>query len=211
MDRLGRFAASWGGRFAAVTVAVALSGCTMCPDPYDYSGPVPNGSAPQNNFRARSNGILPIGGTARPWPPLVGKRPPGHRHQAGCRCGRRHGTPTPADPAVTQAAVMEPIPEQDEPTSVLVAAAVDEMGEQADDEPIVQEIAVEERAEEAPALIVLGEDELDATAASHPDQTEVPVVEAAEVVAPDLPEATPDGAAASRLSETPGWRTRRVR
>ena len=33
----------------------------MCPDPYDYSGPVPNGSTPQNDFRARSNGILPIG------------------------------------------------------------------------------------------------------------------------------------------------------
>lgn len=47
------------------------SGCTMCPDPFDYSGPVPNGSAPQNNFLARSNGILPLGASAKPWPPLV--------------------------------------------------------------------------------------------------------------------------------------------
>lgn len=46
-------------------------GCTICPDPFDYSGPVPNGSAPQNDFRARSNGIAPTGGVPRPWPPVV--------------------------------------------------------------------------------------------------------------------------------------------
>jgi hypothetical protein len=54
----------------AALVAVA-SGCTMCPDPLDYSGPVPGGSAPQNDFRARSNGILPLGAAPKPWPPLV--------------------------------------------------------------------------------------------------------------------------------------------
>jgi hypothetical protein len=54
----------------AATVALA-AGCTICPDPYDYSGPVPNGSAPQNDFRARSNGIIPIGLAPRPWPPIV--------------------------------------------------------------------------------------------------------------------------------------------
>jgi len=53
-----------------------LAGCTMCPDPYDYSGPVPNGSAPQNDFRARSNGIEPIGLAPRPWPPIVSADPP---------------------------------------------------------------------------------------------------------------------------------------
>jgi hypothetical protein len=47
----------------------------MCPSPYDYSGPVPNGSAPQNDFRARSNGILPLGGQPRPWPPVVHATP----------------------------------------------------------------------------------------------------------------------------------------
>ena len=31
------------GSVAAVAAAVTLAGCTMCPDPYDYSGPVPNG------------------------------------------------------------------------------------------------------------------------------------------------------------------------
>lgn len=61
----------------AVVLLLALlglsgtSGCTMCPDPFDYSGPVPNGSAPQNNFLARSNGILPLGASTKPWPPLV--------------------------------------------------------------------------------------------------------------------------------------------
>lgn len=54
---------------AAATVL--LAGCTMCPNPFDYCGPVPNGSAPQNDFRARSNGIIPIGTVPRPWPPLV--------------------------------------------------------------------------------------------------------------------------------------------
>jgi hypothetical protein len=46
-------------------------GCTMCPDPFDYSGPVPNGSPPQNDFRARSGGILPLGAAPRPWPQVV--------------------------------------------------------------------------------------------------------------------------------------------
>jgi hypothetical protein len=54
---------------AAVLFTVA--GCTMCPDPFDYSGPVPNGSVPQNDFCARSNGILPRNATPSPWPPLV--------------------------------------------------------------------------------------------------------------------------------------------
>lgn len=58
---------------AALMAAVlcAAAGCTICPDPFDYSGPVPNGSAPQNDFRVRSHGILPLGGVPRPWPPVV--------------------------------------------------------------------------------------------------------------------------------------------
>ena len=60
-----------------IVAAGLLSGCTMCPDPYDYSGPVPNGSAPQNDFRARSRGIIPIGSVSRPWPPLVQNEPAG--------------------------------------------------------------------------------------------------------------------------------------
>lgn len=52
-------------------VGLAAVGCTMCPDPFDYSGPVPNGSAPQNDFRARSGGILPLGAAPHPWPLIV--------------------------------------------------------------------------------------------------------------------------------------------
>lgn len=69
---------------AAVLTLVA-GGCTIGPDPYDYSGPVPNGSAPQNDFRARSNGILPLGAAPRPFPPLVdvGTPPAGTDPKAG--------------------------------------------------------------------------------------------------------------------------------
>ena len=52
-------------------LAVAATGCTMCPNPFDYSGPVPNGSVTQNDFCARSNGILPLNASPKPWPPLV--------------------------------------------------------------------------------------------------------------------------------------------
>jgi hypothetical protein len=56
---------------AITAAAVCFAGCTMCPSPFDYAGPVPNGSATQNDFQARSNGIIPIGATPKPWPPLV--------------------------------------------------------------------------------------------------------------------------------------------
>ncbi|MFN6191512.1 MAG: hypothetical protein ACK54F_02770 [Planctomycetia bacterium] len=66
-DNPSRPGFAWG---AMLLVAVS-TGCTMCPDPFDYSGPVPNGSAPQNDFWARSNGILPLNATPRPWPLIV--------------------------------------------------------------------------------------------------------------------------------------------
>lgn len=63
---------AWPGTLALVLVGGLIStGCTMCPDPFDYSGPVPNGSSPQNDFRARSGGILPLGAAPRPWPQIV--------------------------------------------------------------------------------------------------------------------------------------------
>ncbi len=68
-------------RFGPTIAAVLLAGCTMCPDPYDYSGPVPNGSAPQNDFRARSNGIEPIGLAPKPWPPIVKRENDGSRSE----------------------------------------------------------------------------------------------------------------------------------
>jgi len=72
---MARMSVSNAGRSATKVVGVAVlavaAGCTMCPDPHDYSGPVPNGSAPQNDFRARSNGILPLGAAPVPWPSVV--------------------------------------------------------------------------------------------------------------------------------------------
>jgi hypothetical protein len=56
---------------ATAMAAMLFTGCTMCPNPFDYAGPVPNGSAPQNDFRARSNGVIPIGTTPLPWPQIV--------------------------------------------------------------------------------------------------------------------------------------------
>ena len=47
----------------------------MCPDPFDYSGPVPNGAVSQNDFAARSNGTRPVRATPFPWPPFVDVRP----------------------------------------------------------------------------------------------------------------------------------------
>ncbi|MEI7862003.1 MAG: hypothetical protein WCJ21_05205 [Planctomycetota bacterium] len=57
--------------WCAKAVCLGLAGCTMCPDPFDYSGPVPNGAVTQNDFAARSNGIRPVRATPLPWPPLV--------------------------------------------------------------------------------------------------------------------------------------------
>ena len=55
--------------FSSIIIFVS-NGCTMCPSPFDYSGTVP-GSANQNDFRIRSNGILPIWRRPKPWPPVV--------------------------------------------------------------------------------------------------------------------------------------------
>lgn len=92
----------------------------MCPDPFDYSGPVPNGSAPQNDFLARSNGILPLQATPKPWPTLVDQ----------------DNLPTPAEPldlpepevAAVPRSVLVPQAEEDEPPTV--AAAPDEAADE---------------------------------------------------------------------------------
>ena len=70
MHRINPLRSPWHVAAVVCTAAVA-GGCTMCPDPFDYSGPVPNGSSPQNDFRARSNGIRPLLAAPRPWPPVV--------------------------------------------------------------------------------------------------------------------------------------------
>lgn len=72
MSAILRGAARPAVLLALLAPAVLLAGgCTMCPDPFDYSGPVPNGSVTQNDFAARSNGTRPVRSTPFPWPPLV--------------------------------------------------------------------------------------------------------------------------------------------
>jgi hypothetical protein len=186
-----------------MVAAALLTGCTMCPDPYDYSGPVPNGSSPQNNFRARSNGIHPIGAAPVPWPPIVkasgtdGRDGPllaGHqRSQEG-----RHAAPTLADPAVSTAAG-DDAEAQSEPTSVLVTAAAEE----ATAEPLATEpdhvIPVfGESGEETPA----GED------AAVGERSEAPSAALSQAVSPAPVELRVEMPA---LAETPGWRPRQAR
>ena len=132
----------------AAAVLLVATGCTICPDPFDYTGPVPNGSAPQNDFRARSNGIAPLGGVPRPWPPVV------------------QDTTTPADDAAPTAlaanveaeadaeADREPDAETlgataaaEEPAPVRTAAAA-EAPPAAAEEPAVQPVAEEPRLEQ---------------------------------------------------------------
>lgn len=71
----------------------------MCPDPFDYSGPVPNGSVTQNDFAARSNGTRPVRATPLPWPPFVQDSGP---------------LPTPADDADTTILVAAEEPSEEE-------------------------------------------------------------------------------------------------
>lgn len=58
------------GVFLAAVLMTA-SGCTICPSPYDYSGPVPNGSVTQNDFCARSGGTRPLRAAPLVWPQVV--------------------------------------------------------------------------------------------------------------------------------------------
>jgi len=86
----------------ALVVAVCLlgTGCTMCPDPFDYAGPVPNGAVSQNDFAARSNGILPVRATPLPWPPIVDSAPrrPTPAGDAEGDEGAMFATASPLDP-----------------------------------------------------------------------------------------------------------------
>lgn len=189
-------------RMVAAAGVVLLTGCTMCPDPFDYTGPVPNGSSPQNNFRARSNGILPIGAAPVPWPPIVKGDVEGANDGGTLVAGRgakrsKLGTPTLAETVVEQLGGTE-----DQatiaPVSVLVDAepesstgdegegavqvVVPVLGEPADDEAS----AAEDVIEEPPAEM-----------APQADSTPTPAIG----VSVELPS----------LAETPGWRPRRGR
>jgi hypothetical protein len=214
MDRSGRLAPSSPGRVAMAVAVALLAGCTMCPDPFDYSGPVPNGSAPQNDFRARSNGILPIDAAPKPWPPIV--RTPGGKHDAIARAdggttGARRREPT---LAVPEAAVATVIAESDEATEEAVSVLVAET-DAADPLPPAH-VDVDDDA------MPLAAEAADTNAAGDPDLDEDPVSEGEtdaepflaaaavqdEVESPVMPEPE-DADTPSSLPETPGWRRRR--
>ena len=70
MNSLAR--ATGGQRSVLAMVGLlAATGCTICPSPYDYSGPVPNGSVTQNDFCARSGGTRPLRNAPLVWPQVV--------------------------------------------------------------------------------------------------------------------------------------------
>ena len=178
---------------ACACAAMTAAGCTMCPSPYDYSGPVPNGSAPQNDFRARSNGILPLGAAPKPFPPVVNAAP----------------QPTPAgEPKVEKALVAEaeddvlrmsaevPIAEVDTDDATVAAGEVQQTTAPVGD--VVADAAGQEVVDEtepppaAPVTVAT-----DSATDREPGPATEPVLEPVPVVAEPA------------LRETPGWRTRR--
>jgi hypothetical protein len=122
---------------AAIMACLVSTGCTMCPDPFDYAGPVPNGSVSQNDFAARSNGILPVRATPLPWPPLVDTSP---------------RTPTPADEllegeAATLATALEaPCDLESEEITILEASLTEPVAADADQGGVSEEPSADESA-----------------------------------------------------------------
>ena len=175
---------------AAAAMLTVAAGCTMCPDPHDYAGPVPNGSAPQNDFRARSNGILPVGATAMPWPPQVRdvSRPAGP------------ATPTPAAPV------------GDDDGQPVVAESDGDVLRLSAEEAVLEEEAVPpESADDTqpdPAL----EDVPVPAADPEPAADDEPIPEIEPTTEPDaeaLPQQEQAAPAPAGPRETPGWRSRR--
>ena len=143
MDTVSSTAARMGrsrhrGAFAAAAFSLLATGCTMCPDPFDYTGPVPNGAVSQNDFAARSNSILPVRATPLPWPPIVEsapRRPTPAEHAEGDE-GAMVATVSPLDPvddsglvSVLEASLTAPA----EAGSAALDGAQEPAGQHADD------------------------------------------------------------------------------
>ena len=108
-----------GMSLAAVALSLLATGCTMCPDPFDYAGPVPNGAVSQNDFSARSNGILPVRARPLPWPPIVEAAP---------------RMPTPADDPVEGPAMLAAAPEAllDDESTIVEASLTESVADVVD-------------------------------------------------------------------------------
>ena len=175
-------------RAALACALVASVGCTMCPDPFDYSGPVPNGTPPQNDFRARSGGILPLGGAPKPWPTVVesegDKAPPADGESRSILVAdRRFGGDSATGPVAD--ADVNPTPD-----------VLGEIPEVPSEEPTLEVPDPEAGAavEIAPAPEDLG---------AWPDS------EAVSVVPPPASEGQAAAEPLFQARETPGWRPRR--
>lgn len=167
-------------RAALAAVALASVGCTMCPDALDYSGPVPNGSSPQNDFRARSSGILPLGASPTPWPLIV---------RAGGQPPVATSTPTRAD---------DTDGDTDGENLRQTVAVVGDSGE---------DTGTIDRLASAGREAVSTQPELDPVPTV--DAVKTISLEMAGPAAEPQPVVVPAAAPTPPLGETPGWRSRR--
>lgn len=187
-------------RFVAAVVLTAATGCTMCPDPYDYSGPVPNGSAPQNDFRARSNGILPIGAAPKPWPPIVRQKADEPGDETVVSAGDVR-VPELVAKALAADVASDMGPEDDASIAVARVSAEEpeETGEPEADDAVAEPVVVPE-VELAPV-----EDESTAVE-TDASEAEVGTETPAEILPPQQPASEVPVGPVPR--ETPGWRPR---
>lgn len=172
-------------------MGLASVGCTMCPDPFDYSGPVPNGSSPQNDFRARSNGILPLGAAPKPWPLIV-------KNGGAPADGSAENEPT---PTLTDEADADALQQ----TVAVVGESEEEAG--AEGQPQVVPEAVASTPDELEPVPVAKEPTVtphtveEKTQAENGAPAEGPQTVVQLPVAPVSP--------TIQTGETPGWRARR--
>jgi len=181
----------------AASLGLASAGCTMCPDPFDYSGPVPNGSSPQNDFRARSNGILPLGAAPRPWPLIVKND------------GRPDAGPEQDEPTPTLAD--EDIPADLQQTVAIVGEFSEDAGADgeleaepdgaANSSPALQAVPIESESTDAPQEPV--EAVIEQADAETPQETTVPTN-----LPLSEPVVTTETGVPFQAGETPGWRSR---
>jgi len=195
-SRLNRVSLSRAWTLTTVAaLGLTSAGCTMCPDPFDYSGPVPNGSSPQNDFRARSNGILPLNAAPRPWPLIV-------KNDA-----RPDGGPEQDEPTPTLA---------DEETPADLQQTVAVVGESTEDFDAEGESEAEPTEAASPALEPVPDaaEPTDVPQEAVEDTVAQPESEAeqAPLVPTNLPQTEPvvttENGVPFQAGETPGWRAR---
>lgn len=186
-------------RFVAAVVLTAATGCTMCPDPYDYSGPVPNGSAPQNDFRARSTGILPIGAVPKPWPPIVDREADAPGEESIVSAGEVR-VPDLVAKVLAADLANDMGPEDDASIAVARVSAEEAEATEAEDARPVEPVVVPE-VELAPV-----EEEAASVEADPPSEVDTATEEPVAILPPPQPASGVPVGPVPR--ETPGWRPR---